>query len=72
MFFLNNYKGISHIFSVIIFFGFTYIFFPKFLTDPVYDLVLLVSCFFVTNFAIKYVGLDEAVEKELKKEKSDK
>jgi len=74
MFFLNNYKGICHIFGLMVFFGFSYIFFPQFLTNPVYDLVLVVGCFFVTNFAIKYVGLDVDVKKELdkaQKEKSD-
>ena len=74
MFFLTNYKGILHILSIMIFFGISYLF-TDFLSNPVYDLVLLVSCFFITNFSIKYVGLDVAIEKELNKiakEKSDK
>jgi hypothetical protein len=75
MFFLNNYKGICHIFTLLISFGIAYFFFNDFFKSPLYDLMLLTGCFFTTNFAIKYVGLDKAVEDELNKiakEKSDK
>lgn len=36
---------------------------------------MLVSCFFVTDFSIEYVGLDNLIQNELKKitkEKDDK
>jgi hypothetical protein len=75
MFFLNNYKGICHISSLLITFGIAYFFFPDFFKSPIYDLLLLVGCFFITNFSIKYVGLDKAVEdglNKIAKEKSDK
>jgi len=75
MFFLNNYKGICHISSLLITFGIGYFFFNDFFKSPLYDLLLLAGCFFVTNLAIKYVGLDKAIEGELDKiakKKSDK
>jgi hypothetical protein len=75
MFFLNNYKGICNISSLLITFGIGYFFFYDFFKSPLYDLLLLAGCYFVTNFAIKYVGLDKAIEGELDKiakKKSDK
>ena len=75
MFFLNNYKGICHISSLLITFGIGYLFFNDFFKSPLYDLLLLAGCFFVTNLAIKYVGLDKSIEGELDKiakKKSDK
>jgi hypothetical protein len=43
--------------------------------NPIYGLILLGSCFLITNFSIKSVGLDKAVQAELDKmakENSDK
>lgn len=75
MFFLTNYRVITYMISLFIFLGISYLFFPSFLTNPLYDLIMLVSCFFVTDFSIEYVGLDNLVQNELKKitkEKDDK
>ena len=75
MFFLTNYRIITHLSSFLIFFGISYCFLPSCLTNPLYDLFLLASSFFVTDFSIEYFGLDNAVQNELRKitkEKDDK
>ena len=75
MFFLNNYKGITHIASILIFVVITYLVDSSLLMNPIYGLILLGSCFLITNFSIKSVGLDKAVQAELDKmakENSDK
>jgi ABC-type protease/lipase transport system fused ATPase/permease subunit len=75
MFFLNNYKGITHTATLLIFIAVTYLIDSSLLMSPIYGLILLVSCFLITNFSIKSVGLDKAVQDELDKmakEKSDK
>ena len=67
MFFLNNYKAIVHILAILITATINFFINKESLTSPIYCMFMLVVCFFVTNFAIKYVGLDKTIEEEIKK-----
>jgi ABC-type polysaccharide/polyol phosphate export permease len=67
MFLLKNYKAIVHILAILITFGMNFLINKEALYSPLYCFFMLAVCFFVSNFAIKFVGLDKTVEDEIKK-----
>ncbi len=75
MILLKNYKAFLHLVTLVIFFVVPLIFTPQFFDSVVFPVVLLISAYFVTNFTISYLEIDEFVKSEIdkmEKEKSDK
>ena len=58
-----NYKGILHTIMILWFYFIVWIFVPSFLKDIPFHILLLIGCYFTTNFAIKYLEIDKDFEK---------
>lgn len=66
-FYLFNYKGIHHLFTISLLFTMLYLSFGlKIFSDFIICIFSLIMNFYMTNWSISKSGLEETIEKEIK------
>lgn len=65
-FYLKNYKSIHHFFTLIIFIGLLLLMGnEEILTSFPFQLIILITNYFIVKYSLKHTGIDKEVEKRL-------
>ena len=66
IFYLRNYKSIHHFFTLLIFIGVLLLTGnEEILTSFPFQLIILISNYFIVKYSLKHTGIEEEVEKRL-------